>query len=188
MRYLLAPILLLGVVFVYWQAKGPQPDTEADPLSVEETPDSPLPVTLMEIEAGPDGAGNLGSIQSRRPEVDAEIEDLEPEVINIGAPMDPDDPSTWPETNNTQVVNIGEPMDPDDPSTWPEANNTEVVNIGEPMDPNDPSTWPETETTVVVNIGEYMAPDEPATWPEPENREVVNIGEPMDHDDPETWP
>jgi hypothetical protein len=29
-------------------------------------------------------------------------------------------------------------MDPDDPSTWPQSENTEVINIGEPMDPGDP--------------------------------------------------
>jgi hypothetical protein len=40
------------------------------------------------------------------------------------------------------VINIGEPMDPDDPSTWPQPENTEVINFGEPMDPDDPSTWP----------------------------------------------
>ena len=39
------------------------------------------------------------------------------------------------------VINIGEPMDPDDPSTWPQPENIEVINIGEPMDPDDPSTW-----------------------------------------------
>ena len=68
-------------------------------------------------------------------------EDPENGVINIGEPMDPDDPSTWPQPENTEVINIGEPMDPDDPSTWPQAENTEVINIGEPMDPDDPSTW-----------------------------------------------
>jgi len=32
-------------------------------------------------------------------------------------------------------------MDPDDPSTWAQPENTEVINIGEPMDPEDSSTW-----------------------------------------------
>ena len=61
-------------------------------------------------------------------------------VINIGEPMHPDDPSTWPQPENTEVINIGEPMDPDDPYTWPQSERTEVINIGKPMDPDDPST------------------------------------------------
>ena len=62
-------------------------------------------------------------------------------VINIGEPMDPDDPSTWPQSERTEVINIGEPMDPGDPSTWPQSESAEVINIGEPMDPDDPVTW-----------------------------------------------
>ena len=114
-------------------------------------------------------------------------EGLEDGVINIGEPMDPDDPSTWLQPENTEVINIGEPMDPDDPSTWPQPENTEVINIGEPMDPDDPSTWPQPENTEVINIGEPMDPDDPSTWPQPKNTEVINIGEPMDPDDPATW-
>ena len=91
-------------------------------------------------------------------------EDSEDGVINIGEPMDPDDPSTWPQPENTEVINIGEPMDPDDPSTWPQSENTEVINIGEPMDPDDPYTWSQPENTEVINIGEPMDPDDPSTW------------------------
>ena len=89
---------------------------------------------------------------------------LEDGVINIGEPMDPDDPSTWPQPENTEVMNIGEPMDPDDPSTWPQSENAEVINIGEPMDPDDPFTWPQPENTEVINIGEPMDPDDPSMW------------------------
>ena len=92
-------------------------------------------------------------------------ETAETGVINIGEPMDPDDPSTWPQSENTEVINIGEPMDPDDPSTWPQPENTEVINIGAPMDPDDPSTWPQSQNTEVTNIGEPMDPDDPSTWP-----------------------
>ena len=113
--------------------------------------------------------------------------DDEDRVINIGEPMDPDDPSTWPQSENTEVINIGEPMDPDDPSTWPQSENTEVINIGEPMDPDDPSIWLQPENNEVINIGEPMDPDDPYTWPQSENTEVINIGEPMDPDDPSTW-
>lgn len=114
-----------------------------------------------------------------------EIEDT---VINIGEPMDPYDPFTWPKSANTEVINIGEPMDPDDPSTWPQSDNTEVINIGEPMDPDDPSTWPQPGNTEVINIGEPMDPDNPYTRPQSNNTEVINIGEPMAPDDPYTWP
>jgi hypothetical protein len=41
-----------------------------------------------------------------------------------------------------RVINIGELMDPDDLSTWPQSDNTEVINIGEFMDPDDPLAWP----------------------------------------------
>ena len=89
--------------------------------------------------------------------------------------------------DNDRVINIGEPMDPDDLSTWPQSESTEVINIGEPMDPDDPSTWPQSENTEVINIGEPMDPDDPYTWPQPDSTEVINIGEPMDPDDPSTW-
>ena len=46
-----------------------------------------------------------------------------------------------PDRDDNGVINIGEPMDPDDPSTWPQPENTEIINIGEPMDPGDPYTW-----------------------------------------------
>jgi hypothetical protein len=105
-------------------------------------------------------------------------------VINIGEPMDPDDPSTWPQSDGTEVINIGEPMDPDDPSTWPQSDSTEVINIGEPMDPDDSSTWPRLDNTEVINIGEPIDPDDPYTGPQLDDTEVINIGEPMDPLDP----
>ena len=121
------------------------------------------------------------SVVERTDEFDGDDKDR---VINIGEPMDPNDPSTWPQSESTEVINIGEPMDPDDPSTWPQSENTEVINIGEPMHPDDPSTWPQSESTEVINVGGEIDPDDPSTWPQSENTEVINIGEPMDPGDP----
>jgi len=114
--------------------------------------------------------------------------DMKNRVINIGEPMDPDDSSTWPQSDDTEVISIGESMDPDDPSTWPQSDDTEVISIGESMNPDDPSTWPQSDDTEVISIGESMNPDDPSTWPQSDDTEVINIGEPMDPDDASTWP
>ena len=49
------------------------------------------------------------------PEVSAysEVEPADAGAINIGEPMDPDDLSNWPESENTEVINIGERVDAD---------------------------------------------------------------------------
>jgi len=112
------------------------------------------------------------------------IELGEPGVINIGPPMDPDDPTSWTEPETAELVNIGPPMDPDDPSTWSQLVNAEVLNVGEPMDPDDPSTWSRSESHELINIGELMDPDDPSTWSQPGNTEVINIGEYIDPDNP----
>ena len=112
------------------------------------------------------------------------VEVIDSAVVNIGPPMDPDDPSSWAEAESTELVNIGPPMDPDDPSTWPQLVDGAVVNIGEPMDPDDPSTWSRSEAKVPINIGELMDPDDPSTWSQPSNTGVINIGEYIDPDNP----
>jgi|GEM_PF-5614179 len=179
---LLAAVLVLAVI--WWQTPQPiEPLPPPQPLTPD--PNSPsfnesalIPSTAADANSNPDVEDDTDTIKesSAVPE--------EPTVINIGEPMDPDDPSTWPQADNTEVINIGEPMDPDDPSTWPQPDNTEVINIGEPMDPDDPSTWPQSDNTEVINIGEPMDPDDPSTWQQSGGDEVINIGEPMDPDDP----
>ena len=187
MKRLLSAVILVGAVWWMMSAREEAPVTEA-PLALPAAPSGSL---SNQTEIDPTGAGERAEVA----EVEA-IKEMGAEegidldhhgVINIGEPMDPDDPSTWPVDENIDVINIGEPMDADDPSTWPVDENTEVVNIGELMDPDDPSTWPVDENIEVINIGEPMDPDDPLTWPIDENTEVVNIGEPMDPDDPSTW-
>ena len=192
MKWLWAAIAGVALVLV-WQGLSPR-------FTGSDSADADAGASTRASELAPDAASNkaLEGVEQDEPQKveipDAtpvpqpeSAEDSEDGVINIGEPMDPDDPSTWPQPENTEVINIGEPMDPDDPSTWPQPENTEVINIGEPMDPDDPSTWPQPENTEVINIGEPMDPDDPSTWPQPENTEVINIGEPMDPDDPSTW-
>ena len=157
MKWLLTAIALVVAVAV-WSLLDPvvEPSAPSLPASSDDLPSfvEPEPEAESVIEITP------------RPEVvpASEAERADDGVINIGEPMDPDDPSTWPQPENTEVINIGEPMDPDDPSTWPQPESTEVINIGEPMDPDDPSTWPQPESTEVINIGEPMDPDDPSTW------------------------
>ena len=176
------PVVFLGGIFIWlliqWFMEAPEPALAA-PTGVPTAPEQaePMPV-MIPAPAAPVVVD---------PIAEAVIQDDAQQnsgVINIGEPMDPDDPSTWPRDDNTEVINIGEPMDPDDPSTWPQDENTEVINIGEPMDPDDPSTWPRDDNTEVINIGEPMDPDDPYSWPQSDNPEVINIGEPMDPDDP----
>ncbi len=180
-----------GVVAVVWGwiALTPADTSEpAEPFVIEAPKEAPEPASGLGESSRddylpPDAADPaVATIESEGPATDDRDQ-----VINIGEPMDPNDPSTWPQSESTEVINIGEPMDPDDPSTWPQSESTEVINIGEPMDPDDPSTWPQPENSEVSNIGEPMDPDDPSTWPQSENTEVINIGEPMDPDDPVTW-
>ena len=93
--------------------------------------DAPAPaepfVTKVPAKA-PEPASGLGESSSS----DHAMPDAEGSTL---APIEAEAPAT---DDRDQVINIGEPMDPDDPSTWPQPENTEVINIGEPMDPDDP--------------------------------------------------
>ena len=185
MKWLLVAVILVGAVWWMISAREEAPLSEA-PLP---SPAAPFERSSNEAEIDPASAGEQAEAEAIKEVVAEETIDLDQEgVINIGKPMDPDDPSTWPADENTEVINIGEPMDPDDPSTWPMDGNIEVINIGEPMDPDDPSTWLMDENTEVINIGEPMDPDDETTWFQRESTEILNIGEPMDPDDPFTWP
>ena len=188
MKWLIAAAILVGAVWL-WTLQGPAdaPDQSLKSVLEAQPEKGPAPVWKpMPADGSKAVAEPVRVDQGQDLQPAPEMADQD-EVINIGEPMDPDDPSTWPQPENTEVINIGEPMDPDDPSTWPQPENTEVINIGEPMDPDDPSTWPQPENTEVINIGEPMDRDDPSTWPQSENTEVINIGKPMDPDDPSTW-
>ena len=188
MKWLLGAVILVGAVWWMMSDREEAPGSEA-PLALPAASTDPM---SNQAEIDPTRSGekaDFAEAEAIKEVVAKEVNNLDQDgVINIGEPMDPDDPSTWPVDENTEVINIGEPMDPDDPSTWPVDENTEVINIGEPMDPDDPSTWPVDESTEVINIGEPMDPDDPSTWAQPEGAEVINIGEPMDPDDPSSWP
>ena len=184
MKWLLGAVILVGAVWWMISAREEAPVSEA-PLAL---PAAPSDLLSYQAEIDPTRAGEQAEAEAIKEMIAEEVIDLDQDgVINIGEPMDPDDPSTWPVDENTEVINIGEPMDPDDPSTWPVDEDNEVINIGEPMDPDDPSTWPVDENTEVINIGEPMDPDDPVTWPIDENTEVINIGELTDPDEPMTW-
>ena len=158
MRYMIVVGALVLGVLVYVTTREPEPT----PVQVEPAIEAPIsePLTSMPKPASIEELLLAEPINA----LTVELTKTEDTVINIGEPMDPDDPSTWPQPENTEVINIGEPMDPDDPSTWPQPENTEVINIGEPMDPDDPYTWPQSDNTEVINIGEPMDPDDPYTW------------------------
>ena len=159
MRWLLVAVAVVAVLIAVTVMR---PSSELTPMSTPaalEQPPQPVAEVAPEVTEPQAEVSDTGNTDGDEP---TQAEDR---VINIGEPMDPDDPSTWPQSDNTEVINIGEPMDPDDPSTWPQPENTEVINIGEPMDPDDPSTWPQSDSTEVINIGEPMDPDDPSTWP-----------------------
>ncbi|MDB4048708.1 hypothetical protein N9485_00720 [Luminiphilus sp.] len=136
----IAMLLGLTAAIVTWTVIQPLDQAPA----VVVTPASIPPVSTEHQAEATDTSIDAASSLSQPPVVELTDEfdgDDKDRVINIGEPMDPDDPSTWPQSESTQVINIGEPMDPDDPYTWPQSERTEVINIGEPMDPDDPSTW-----------------------------------------------
>ena len=182
MRYVTIVVALALSAAVYVTISRP----ESRPAPLELVTDSPI-VEPWPSYTEPDSVQeSLPAEASEAPSIEpTEIEDT---AIDIGEPMHPDDPFTWPQIDNTEVTNIGEPMDPYDPSTWPQSDNTEVINIGEPMDPYDPSTWPDSDSMEVINIGEPMDPYDPSTWPQSGNTEVINIGESMDLDNLYVWP
>ncbi len=180
MRGLLTATAVVAAV-VIWTSREPvvEPSEPLSPASSDGLPS----FTETELEGEP----LMESVPPPQVPATFEAKPADGGVINIGEPMDPDDPSTWPQPGSNEVSNIGEPMDPDDPSTWPQPENTELINIGEPMDPDDPSTWPQPENTEAINIGEPMDPDDPSIWPQPDTTEVINIGEPMNPDEPFNW-
>ena len=182
LRYVaMTGVLVLGIVFY---VKIREPETVAASIKVAHESPIAVPEEFSQAFAPMQDLLPAESIEDLTLQI---VEDND-NVISIGEPMDPDDPSTWPQSETTEVINIGEPMDPDDHSTWPQSDSTEVINIGEPMDPDDPSTWLQADNFKVINIGEPMNPDDPSTWPQSESTEVINIGPPMDPDDPSTWP
>ena len=183
MRFVILASAAIGVVWLatYIQTLEQSDRTLTAPVGESDalgTIDQPAETTFSEKPS------LLGSSREKAALPVAATELVEPAVINIGPPMDPDDPSSWAEPESTELVNIGPPMDPDDPSTWPQLVDGAVVNIGEPMDPDDPSTWSRSEAKVPINIGELMDPDDPSTWSQPSNTEVINIGEYIDPDNP----
>ena len=138
MKWLLVAVILVGAVWWMISAREEAPVSEA-PLASPAKPSDPL---SNRAEIDPTRAGEQAEAEAIKEMVAEEVIDLDQDgVINIGEPMDPDDPSTWPVDENTEVINVGEPMAPDDPTIWPQRESTEVINIGEPMDPDDPSTW-----------------------------------------------
>ena len=138
MKWLLGAVILVGAVWWMISAREEAPVSEAL-LALPAQSSDPLSI---QAEIDPTPATEQAEAEAIKEMVAEEAVELDQDgVINIGEPMDPDDPSTWPVDENTEVINIGEPMDPDDPSTWPQPESTEVINIGEPMDPDDPSTW-----------------------------------------------
>ena len=186
MKYTITLIFLVSVFLVFCSYR----DKLVIPAPERPVPPSPNTSDVSpRIESAPTVLERAeAKFSGPTTEWESVIDEPDSSVLSIGEPMDPDDPSTWPQSENAEVINIGEPLDPDDPSTWPQSDSTEVINIGEPMDPDDPSTWPQSDSTEVINVGEPMDPDDPSTWPQSQSTEVINIGEPMDLDDPSTRP
>ena len=87
-------------------------------------PGAPSDLSSNQAKIDPTRTGEQEEAEAITEMVAEEVIDLDQDgVINIGEPMDPDDPSTSSVDENTEVI-IGEPMDPDDPSTWPADENT----------------------------------------------------------------
>ena len=134
MRWILGAAALVGAIWLLISKQELTPAHEAPSPAVitpQEAPLSEFPAEETVVTAQPAEAVPKQAAPDRD----------DNGVINIGEPMDPDDPSTWPVDENTEVINIGESMDLDDPSTWLQPEDTEIINIGEPMDPGDPYTW-----------------------------------------------
>ena len=119
MKWLLGAAILVGAVWL-WTLQGPA-----------DTPDQSLESVLeMQPEKTPDPVWKAMPDDNGKAVVEPARMDQSQDSAPVSEGVDRD-----------QVINIGEPMDPDDPSTWPQSETTEVINIGKPMDPDDPSTW-----------------------------------------------
>ena len=116
MKWLLGTVILVGAVWWMVSDRDDAPVSEV-PLALPAAPTDPL---SNQAEIDLTRSGEQAEVEATKEMVAEEVNDLDQDgVINIGEPIDPDDPSTWPVDENTEVINIGEPMDPDDPSTWP---------------------------------------------------------------------
>ena len=111
------------------------------------------------------------------------IEGIESSRVDVGALMDPNDPSTWTEANEV-IINVGEEMDPNDVSTWQETS-TAQFNVGVSMDPNDDSTWIE-QDYLPMNVGELIDPNDADTWHSTDVN-PMNVGAPADPNDLGSW-
>ena len=112
----IAVLLGLTAAVVTWTVIKPLDQAPA----VVVTPASVPPVSAEHHAEATENLTDAASPPNQSPVIERTDElggDDKDRVINIGEPMDPDDPSTWPQPENTEVINIGEPMDPDDPST-----------------------------------------------------------------------
>lgn len=58
-------------------------------------------------------------------------------IVEIGPPIDADNPPQAPPATPQQVITLGPVLDADGPITTPENSSTEIVSIGDPMPVDD---------------------------------------------------
>lgn len=180
MKWLLSATFLVGAVWFLASGDG-APDgsplaTKSLLESKRESSDGP-----QSVPVGIDSQSTLPELNADPNEVTESGEaDLESQIIEIGEPIDPEDPSAWSISDANEVVSVGDPIDPEDPAAWSVDRNNEVVNIGEYIDPEDPAAWTVDRSVEVINIGDYVSPEDAATWSVDHSVENINIGEPLD--------
>lgn len=103
--------------------------------------------------------------------------------INIGHPLDPDAPWTWPQDGGEDLIEIGHPVDPDDTSMI-QYDASKVISIGEELDPDNYTAWPVGKNQTEFSLGEQLDLDDEQSWLKYEQEEARDIGSPVDPNPP----
>lgn len=81
------------------------------------------------------------------------------EVVEIGEPRLVGEPGWW--DSPTEAIELGDPLDADDPEPWWSASSA-VTDIGDPLDADDPTNSPvQKSVSVPREIGARLDADSP---------------------------
>jgi len=130
----------------------------------------PAPASFPPVAAQPTVEDNPPSALVASFESDVPLPDSPPTttVVNIGEPLDADNPPLETASLSGNVINIGPPMDVDDSTPDSTSIPDTVISIGPALDAggnagedtDGPGITPAGTSTEIVSIGEAISADE----------------------------
>jgi hypothetical protein len=95
-------------------------------------------------------------------------------ALSIGERRSVDEPAWW--DTPAEAIEIGEPLDADNPiDSWKVSD--EVVDRGDPLDVNDPTAWAHQQASPMPReIGKLLDADSPWQEQSHESRQTIDIG------------